>query len=101
MNPTVLYIIVAGLAVLSLLLLGLVWVLYQKSGTPHPWVRPNRRMRSPRRALLLRELCEFEHELRGGLDALVERGDGELLVGGVGAVVGETKSHEDGVEPEL
>ena len=33
-NPTVLYIIVAGLAVLSLLLLGLVWVLYQKSGTP-------------------------------------------------------------------
>lgn len=30
-NPTVLYIIVAGLAVLSLLLLGLVWVLYSKS----------------------------------------------------------------------
>jgi serine/threonine-protein kinase len=36
MNPTVLYIIMAGLAVLSLLLLGLVWVLYQKSGTPPP-----------------------------------------------------------------
>jgi len=35
-NPTVLYIIVAGLAVLSLLLLGLVWVLYQKSGSPPP-----------------------------------------------------------------
>jgi serine/threonine-protein kinase len=31
-NPTVLYIIVAGLAVLSLLLLGLVWVLMQKQG---------------------------------------------------------------------
>ena len=29
-NPTVLYIIVAGLAVLSLLLLGLVWVLMGK-----------------------------------------------------------------------
>jgi hypothetical protein len=35
-NPTVLYIIVAGLAVLSLLLIGLVWVLYQKTGTPPP-----------------------------------------------------------------
>ena len=30
-NPTVLYIIMAGLAVLSLLLLGLVWVLYSKA----------------------------------------------------------------------
>ena len=35
-NPTVLYIIVAGLAVLSLLLLGLVWVLYQKTGVTPP-----------------------------------------------------------------